>query len=33
MSSTETVNQTISNEALNSPFFQELVRQIRAQDS
>jgi len=33
MSSTETVNQNLSNETLNSPFFQELVRQIRAQDS
>jgi probable nitrogen fixation protein len=33
MSSTEAVNQTMSDEALNSPFVQELVRQIRAQDS
>ncbi|MBD2163331.1 NifX-associated nitrogen fixation protein [Calothrix membranacea FACHB-236] len=33
MSSTEIVNQTVPNEALNSPFVQELVRQIRAQDS
>ncbi|BAY20534.1 hypothetical protein NIES2100_02760 [Calothrix sp. NIES-2100] len=33
MSSTEIVNQTTSSEALNSPFVQELVRQIRAQDS
>lgn len=33
MSPTEAVNQTISNAALNSPFVQELARQIRAQDS
>ncbi|MBD2357343.1 NifX-associated nitrogen fixation protein [Tolypothrix sp. FACHB-123] len=33
MSSTETINQTTSSEALKSPFVQELVRQIRAQDS
>ncbi|MUG92539.1 NifX-associated nitrogen fixation protein [Scytonema sp. UIC 10036] len=33
MSPTEAVNETTSNEALNSPFLRELVRQIRAQDS
>jgi probable nitrogen fixation protein len=33
MSTTETVTQTTPSEALNSPFLQELVRQIRAQDS
>ncbi|BAY98012.1 hypothetical protein NIES37_19600 [Tolypothrix tenuis PCC 7101] len=33
MSSTEIVNPSVSSEALNSPFVQELVRQIHAQDS
>lgn len=33
MSSTEIVNQPVSSKALNSPFVEELVRQIRAQDS
>ncbi|MFW9263836.1 NifX-associated nitrogen fixation protein [Nostoc sp. CALU 546] len=33
MSSTEIVNEALGNEALNSPFVKELVRQIRAQDS
>ncbi|MDV2995464.1 MAG: hypothetical protein N4J56_005118 [Chroococcidiopsis sp. SAG 2025] len=33
MSATETTNQTTTNEALDSLFVQELVRQIRAQDS
>lgn len=33
MNSTETVNSTMSQEYLETPFVQELVRQIRAQDS
>ncbi|MBC1238039.1 NifX-associated nitrogen fixation protein [Nostoc sp. 2RC] len=33
MNSTEIINQNTNSEALNSAFVQELIRQIRAQDS
>lgn len=33
MNITETINENLTYSALNSPFLQELVRQMRAQDS